>query len=94
MAEHELKITIGTKSSLARAIASQLLLMSSILIIPAVNNLLLGGGWAIDLIGGAMGLFVFATVYKSLGLIDTTKTFATAQEAADWVASEDWRGAK
>lgn len=94
MAEHDLKITIGPKPSLLFYMVRPFVLLAFILTIPAANNLLLGGGWALDLIGAIMGLLIAVVLLKQIADFDKIKTFATSQEAADWVASEDWRGAK
>lgn len=79
-----LRITIGPKPTVLRVILVSFLTFSSVLIVPIVNYNFLGGGWALDFVGGFLGLVFFIAALASLDK-SKTQTFTSREEAAKWV---------
>ena len=78
-----LMIQIGPKRGPIEKTLVTLSLIGMVLVIPTFNEFVLSGGWAVDLHGGLIGLFVAASALKRFD--ETQKDFETADEAAEWV---------
>ena len=89
----KLEIVIEPRGGLAEWMVKRFvvsgLMVFLILAVPVGNHTYLGGGWALDLIGGVLGFLVACSIISVNSR--RRRTFQTVAAAAAWVTSEEWR---
>jgi len=88
-----IEIQIGPRGGIVEWIIKRVVVVTTMSILvmgPIVaNHTYFGGGWALDILGGIMGLLLTATIIGNLGTV--RRRFDTTDAAAKWVASEEWK---
>lgn len=84
-----LRIDIGAKTPLHHRVMVLALIVLAPVAVPAINHAMLGGTWPLDAFGVVLGCLVIVALCQDIA--NPRRTFASAQEAAEWVASEAWR---
>ena len=90
----EIRIEIGVVRPFWRSAGNLFLVMFSLTFIPAMNELFLNWHWSINVLGGLAGLIsllanIVAMREQFLGF--RRMIFSSSEEAARWVASEEWK---